>query len=112
MSAYAVKHFDLLSFVKRSKELGASEPLAEYQGRQIEEAMEMAIAASHEAIETRGLATKEDIQTLKADIKAVEAKIQAVESRLELKIEQAKNHLIFWLVGLLLASGVITHFLK
>jgi hypothetical protein len=94
MSAYAVKHFDLLNFVKKSKELGVPEPLAEYQGRQIEEAIETAIAASHEAVETKELATKKDIKEL------------------ELKIEQTKNQLLFWLVGLFVASGFITYFLK
>jgi hypothetical protein len=93
MSAYAMKHFDLLNFVKKSKELGVSEPLAEYQGRQIEEAIEVAIAESQKAVEARELATKKDIKEL------------------ELKIEQSKNHLIFWLVGLFLTSGVIMHLL-
>ena len=36
----AVKNFDVLAFVKKSKELGATEPLAEYQARQIEQAID------------------------------------------------------------------------
>ena len=82
MTTTILKHFDVLNFVKESKKLGVPEAVAEYQGRK------------HETVEAKEVATKKDIKEL------------------ELKIEQAKNQLFFWLVGLFVASGIITHFLK
>jgi hypothetical protein len=107
MNTATIKHFDLLSFVKRSKKLGVPEPLAEYQGRQIEEAIEVAVASSKQTLEAKNVATQQDLKntelTLRQDLKSL-------ESRLELKIEQTKNQTILWLGGLLIASGLISHF--
>jgi hypothetical protein len=112
----ALKHFDLLNFVKKSKELGVPEPLAEYQGRQIEEAIEIAVASSHEGVEERELATKKDIKELefstKKDLKELEVKMMTIESNLKLEIEKSKNQMIVWLIGLLAVNGLIAHFLK
>jgi hypothetical protein len=138
MSTLVMKQFDLLNFVKKSKELGVPEPLAEYQGRQIEEAIEIAVASSREAAELQQVATqyerKEYESVLKKDfmeldgrfefkIKNVELKITEVASRLELKIkdvelkiEQSRNQMIIWMTSimatLLTASGIITHLVK
>jgi hypothetical protein len=141
MNAYAMKHFDLLNFVKKSKELGMPEPLAEYQGRQIEEAMERAIEVSHEAVEAREFTSKQDsketennllfkmtglelqIKEVEARIREVEVKIREFEARLEAKIEtkfrdlelkilQSKHQTIIWVVSLLFANGLINHLLK
>jgi hypothetical protein len=134
MSTLAMKHFDLLSFVKRSKELGVPEPLAEYQGRQLEEVIEVAVASSKEMVDAQKLATQQDLQkeqsTLALSIKQIELairevearlelkikdldlKIKEVEARLEVKIEQSKNQMIMWMVSLFIASGLITHFFK
>jgi hypothetical protein len=127
MSALLMKHFDLLSFVKRSKELGVSELLAEYQGRQLEEVIEVAVASSKEMVDAQKLATQQDLQKeqsalalsikqIELAIREVEAclelKIKEVEARLEVKIEQSKNQMIMWMVSLFIASGLITHFFK
>ena len=105
----ALKHFDLLNFVKKSKELGVPEPLAEYQGRQIEEAIQIAVASSHESVESRELATKKDLKELE---NRLEVRITEIESRLKLEIEKSKNQMIVWLIGLLAVNGLIAHFLK
>ena len=105
MSTLVVRHFDLLDFVKRSKELGMSELLAEYQGRKIEEAMEEAIAVSKEVVESKELATKQDL-------KAVESKLELKIKEVELKIEQARNQTIIWIGGFIIASCLISHFFK
>ncbi len=36
MATLSMKHFDVLDFVKKAKELGASQEMAEFQARQIE----------------------------------------------------------------------------
>ena len=125
-----MKHFDLLDFVNKSTELGMPKPLAEYQGRRIEEAIEMATASNQENVETKNLSTQKDIKELESqivamrkDIKELELKIKELEnslkkeikevdSNLKLKIEQSKNHIIMWMGALLVTSGFITHFFK
>ncbi len=87
MTTLSVKHFDALSYVKKAKELGTSEELAEFQARQIEEAIEVAITAIKEEISLKDLATKRDL-------------------------ESAKNQIILWVGGLVMASGLIQHFFK
>lgn len=87
MSTFTAKHFDVLEFVKRSKQLGVPEPVAEYQARQIEQAVDIAITTVKEDIQAKDLATKKDL-------------------------EAAKNQIILWVAGLLAASGLIQHFFK
>lgn len=98
MSAFALKHFDALDFVDKSKALGADENLAKYQARQIEQAIEIAVTTARTEIENKELATKKDIKEL------------------EIRIGQAKFEVIIWVVGLVaglfIASGLIQHFFK
>ena len=94
MTTITTKHFDSLNYVKQAKKLGTSEELAELQARQIEQAIDIAVATIKDEMELHNLATKKDI------------------SNLELKIEQSKNQIIIWVGGLLFASGLIQHFFK
>ena len=94
MTTLVSKHFDSLDFVKKSKELGASEQLAEYQARQIEQAIDIAVNQAKEDIDAKDLATKKDIKEL------------------ELKIAETKTQIIIWIGGLIIASGLIQHFFK
>jgi hypothetical protein len=116
MSVLAMKHFDLLNFVKKSKELGVPEPLAEYQGRQLEEAIEIAIASNKREINEQELVPKKELKEmeviLRKDLKEIESRLELKIKEVELKIEQSKNHLVMWMVGLFIVSGLITHFLK
>ena len=94
MTIITTKHFDSLNYVKQAKKLGTSEELAELQARQIEQAIDIAVATVKDEMKLHDLATKKDI------------------SSLELKIEQSKNQIIIWVGGLLFASGLIQHFFK
>lgn len=87
MSAISIQHFDALSYVKHSKELGVSEQVAEYQAREIEKAIDIAITTVKEYIQAKDLATKKDL-------------------------ELAKNQIIIWVAGLFIASGLVQHFFK
>lgn len=95
----AMKHFDTLAFVKKSKELGVKEEIAEYQARQIESAIDIAVYTANDEFKALELATKNDLKQvescLKQDIKQLETDlkqdIKQVENnikQLELKIEQ------------------------
>ncbi len=64
MATFAVKHFDVLEYVKKAKELGVAEPIAEFQARQLEAAIELAISS----MDTKNLATKLDIKELELKI--------------------------------------------
>lgn len=88
MATLTSKHFDTLAYVKQAKKLGTSEELAEFQAKQIEQAIDVAISQ----IESKDLATKKDIKEL------------------ELKIESTKNQIILWVGGLVMASGLLQHF--
>ena len=87
MTIASVKYFDTHEFIKKSKELGASEELAEYQVKQIEQAIEVAVTTIKEDLNKQDLATRKDI-------------------------EIAKNQIILWVAGLFIASGLIQHFFK
>jgi hypothetical protein len=137
MGTLAMRHFDLLDFVNKSTELGMPKPLAEYQGRRIEEAIEIAIASNQESLESKNLTLKKeikdleyafqndfkeldlkilaiqkDIKEIEKEIKALDVKIQTVDSSLKVKIEQSKNQIIMWIGALVVASGFLSHFFK
>lgn len=101
MATLTTRHFDTLEYVKQAKKLGTTEELAEFQAKQIEQAIEVAISQ----IESKELATKQDISLVKQDISL--AKLE-----LEKKIETSKNQIILWVAGLVMANGLIQHFFK
>jgi uncharacterized protein YgbK (DUF1537 family) len=68
MTAFSIKHFDTLEFVKKSKEYGINEQFAEYTARQIEQAIDIAVVTAREEMQTRELATKTDIKQLEVKI--------------------------------------------
>ena len=98
MSTLAPKHFDSLDFVEKSKELGVDENVAKYQARQFEQAIEIAISSVKYDIKDKELATKGDVRES--------------ELRLQKEISNSKNQTIIWVVGFILASGLIQHFFK
>lgn len=71
MNTITVKHFDALEYVKKSRELGVDEKVAEFQARQIEQAIEVAISQ----IENKELATKSDIGALQKDLVTAELRL-------------------------------------
>lgn len=87
MATLTSKHFDALAYVKKAKELGASEELAEFQARQIEQAIDVAVTTIKDEITLKDLATKRDL-------------------------ESSKNQIILWVAGLFIASGLLQHFFK
>lgn len=94
MMAATIKHFDVLDFVKKSKELGVSEQVAEYQARQIEQAIDIAVSTAKEEIHVKDLATSKDIKEL------------------EVKIAESKTQVIIWMGSMIIASGLLQHFFK
>ena len=96
-----MNHFDALGYVKKSRELGVPEPVAEYQARQIEHSIEIAVNTARTKIESRDLATKKDIELVHKEIEVVRKEIAL-----------SSNKTIIWMGGFLLASGLLQHFFK
>ena len=74
-------HFDVLDYVKKAKEYGASEDFAEYNARQIEMAIAIAINSARDDVHAKDLATRRDL-------------------------EAAKNQIILWVVGIVAANSI------
>lgn len=92
MSASSARHFDALAFVKRSKELGVKEELAEYQARQLDQLIDLAVAINKEDFNAHELATKVDLNqqqvVLTTEIKQLEVDLKVEIKRLEVTIKQ------------------------
>lgn len=91
-----IQHFDTLAYVKKSRELGVPEPVAEYQAKQIEKVLDMAVNNMREEIHAKELATKRDLNDVKVELKS---DIRDVE----LKLEQMKNQMILWMISIMSA---------
>jgi len=102
MTTTTINHFDVLDYVKKSREFGVPEQLAEYQARQIEQSIDIAINTARAEIENKDLASKMDIKEL--------------ELKLSAEIHKSKIDTVLWVGGimltLLVASGLIQHFFK
>lgn len=98
MSTAAIRHFDLLDYVEKSKSLGVDENIAKYQARQIEQAINIAVDTARTEVENKELATKKDMAELKAELKV--------------EIQKSKFEMVAWVAGMFIASGLIQHFLK
>ncbi len=92
MATISIKYFDTYEFVKKSKEFGSSEELAEYQIKQFEQAIETAVTSVKDEIKSKELATKGDVRES--------------ELRLQKEIVSARNQMILWVTGLLGAQSV------
>ncbi len=102
MNTITMKHFDVHAYVKKAKELGTSEELAEFQARQIEQAIE-SVAYN---MESKSLASRNDITDVKNDIVELRKELISVELRL-----------IKWVLGtgvasILAITGAITAVLR
>ena len=64
MTATALKHFDTLEYVKQARKLGTSQELAEFQAKQIEQAIDVAI----QSFEEKELVTKKDLEITKLEL--------------------------------------------
>ena len=106
--AIAIKqHFDVFNYVKKSKEFGANEQLAEYQARQIEQALFNITREVKEEIKqdlhADDLVTKEN---LKQQLEILKLDIEKQMESVRTQISQASNKTILWVVGIMGTFGV------
>lgn len=119
MSTLTVRFFDTHEYVKKSKEMGVKEEVAEYQVAQIEKAIETAVQVVKDDIKAKDLATRGDIDIVRGELRESELKLQkeieVVRKEIEIvrkEIAQSKNQVIIWVAGMFIASGFLQHFLK
>ena len=121
MTAMAIKYFDTLAYVKESKRLGVPEELAEYQVSEYEKALEVAVDNMRDEIKSDDLATKKDLLLLNKDLVLLKNDLNNFESKFDLRLElletklqkeiaHSGNRLIIWVVGILIANGLVQHF--
>ncbi len=96
------QHFDVFNYVKKAKECGANEQLAEYQARQIEQALltltkEVKDEIKHE-LHADDLVTKND---LKQQLEIVKLDLEKEFEVVRKEIAQSGNKIILWVAGIL-----------
>lgn len=112
MSAITVKHFDALGYVRKSKELGVPEHIAEYQARQMEEILEIAINSGKTEIQNQELASKKDIELTRKDIELSKKELELKIEQVNVAVHKSKYEVVIWVAGLFLANGLLNHFFK
>ena len=120
MTAFTAKYFDVFEFVKKAKEFGVNEQFAEYEARQIAQAINT-IATEVKAEIKQELCSDELVTkgNLKQQLEIVKLELQKeielVRKEIEIvrkEIAQSSNKTIIWIGGLLLGSGLLQHFFK
>ncbi len=85
--------FDTHRFVKRLTDSGFTERQAE------------TLAEEHVALLNGNLATKADVEGVRAEVAKVEAGIETLRQETKAAIEASKADLMKWLIGALIAQG-------
>ncbi len=104
----AIKYFDTLDFVRKSRALGASEDLTEFQVRQIELAIENAVAEVKSEVKSKNIASKSDvteeelrlqkeIEVIRKEIKEVELNLQKEIKEVTLLVAHSKIQTLIWI---------------
>ena len=94
MATLAIKHFDILEFVKIAKENGINEKFAEYQARQIELLADIIQEQNTKLItlEAKEPATKKDLEITKLEL---QKDIEIIRK----EVAEIKSSLIWWIRG-------------
>jgi|GEM_PF-3986907 len=95
----SVPRFDVVEYIKKLRNAGASQQLAETQAQELEHVLEEAISMSKLDVQSKELATR-------GNIKELELKIEQTKSELQKEIAQSSNRTIIWVVSLLSGYGV------
>lgn len=120
MTAVAMRRFDLVDYIDKSRALGVSEDVAKFQARRMEELLEIAVNNTLAETEARELATRQDLinteNALRKDLinseNLLKLEIEKNKSELKQDILKSKIELVFWVAGMFIASGLIQHFFK
>jgi hypothetical protein len=105
MSALTVKHFSAVDYMQRLKKAKFTEEQAEIVAKETEELITNILEQTQLNLEKKELATKQDLMNTKLELqKEIEI--------LRKEIAQSSNKVIIWIVGFVIASGLLQHFFK
>ena len=108
--------FDIVEYIKKLRNAGVSQDVAEIQAQGIEYVLEQTRQEVKQGFEDKELATKGDMflikQELELKIEQVRAGIEQVRADLKTELHKSKYDLVIWVGGLFVASGLIQHFFK
>ena len=114
--------FDTHSIIKKFRDKGLSEDLAEYQVEAIKDMVNQAIVQVQHDYKLDELATKRDLKELEAatkrdikeleaatkrDLKELELKLDARIKEVELKIAETKTDLVRWIFTVGVGMGLV-----
>jgi hypothetical protein len=127
MMAVTIKHFDVLSYIKKAKEYGIREEFAELNARQIEkltdtvqeqqiklDAMEALAPSTKKDLDIVKLELKKDLDIVKLELKK---DLDIVKLELQKEIAEIKNSLVKWVIttgvsAVVVLSGMMFTMLK
>jgi len=105
MSTLTVKHFSAVDYMQRLKKAKFTEEQAEIVAKETEELITNILEQTQLNLEKKELATKQDLMNTKLELqKEIEI--------LRKEIAQSSNKVIIWIVGFVIASGLLQHFFK
>lgn len=97
--------FDVVEYIKKLRNAGATQQLAEVQAQELEHVLEEAINTSKMDVQSKELATKGNIKELELKIeqtrRELELKIEQMRLELQKEIAQSSTKIIIWVVSLL-----------
>lgn len=99
--------FDIVEYIRKLRNAGASQALAEVQAQELEHAMsgvlEQARLETKQAFDNKELVTKGDLELTKL---ALQKDIEILRKELEVKIAENTTKIIIWVSGIMGTFGV------
>ena len=107
---YSYPRFDVVEYIKKLRNAGVNQEVAETQAQELEIALNSVLEQSkqdtRQAFENKDLATKGDIAIVKNDIEKVKNDLQKAKLELQKEIAEASTKVIIWVSGLLGTFGI------
>ena len=89
-----VKYLDIYEFVKQAKLLGANEKYAEFEARQIETSIEVAVEQIRKELKSNELITKSDLEITKLSL---QKDIADAKLELQKEISNTRIQTLIWI---------------
>jgi hypothetical protein len=86
--------------LKKLRNLGVSQEVAEVQAQELEHVIDIAVNTSKEEFQAKELANKGDIREVKSEIRETELRLQKEIEIVRKEIVQAKNQTLIWTFGM------------
>ena len=99
---------DPLVHLKRLKQAGLSEAIAEIEVEETEKVIQAINQYAQQDLHNKDLSTKSDVLAVQNNVLLVQKDIALIRAELSLKIEQSRKQMLVWMFGMLsLFAGFI-----